>query len=87
MVIAPPSVLHNLKFHPVRPVEVEPLPRFVIRMAVGGIARRHDTRLGCVHPMRPRDVYPLSARYCVICVVLPEPVSPITTNTWLSLTA
>ena len=45
------------------------------------------TRLGCVHPMRPRDVYPLSARYCVICVVFPEPVSPITTNTWLSLTA
>mmetsp|Transcript_85 Transcript_85/g.190 ORF Transcript_85/g.190 Transcript_85/m.190 type:complete len:439 (+) Transcript_85:1603-2919(+) len=45
------------------------------------------TRRGCVHPMRPLDVYPLSARYCVICVVLPDPVSPITTNTWLSLTA
>mmetsp|Transcript_18673 Transcript_18673/g.46478 ORF Transcript_18673/g.46478 Transcript_18673/m.46478 type:complete len:204 (-) Transcript_18673:596-1207(-) len=45
------------------------------------------TRRGCVHPMRPLDVYPLSARYCVIWVVLPEPVSPITTSTWLSVTA
>ena len=45
------------------------------------------TRRGCVHPILPRLVYPASARYCVICVVFPEPVSPITTKTWLSFTA
>mmetsp|Transcript_9073 Transcript_9073/g.22456 ORF Transcript_9073/g.22456 Transcript_9073/m.22456 type:complete len:341 (+) Transcript_9073:2152-3174(+) len=45
------------------------------------------TRRGCVHPILPRDVYPTSARYCVICVVLPDPVSPMTTSTWLSFTA
>mmetsp|Transcript_11528 Transcript_11528/g.42703 ORF Transcript_11528/g.42703 Transcript_11528/m.42703 type:complete len:321 (-) Transcript_11528:650-1612(-) len=45
------------------------------------------TLRGCVHPILPRLVYPASARYWVICVVLPLPVSPITTNTWLSLTA
>lgn len=39
------------------------------------------TRLGCVHPMIPLLVKPISAMYCVICVVFPEPVSPITTNT------
>ena len=32
-------------------------------------------------------MYPLSARYCVICVVFPDPVSPMTTRTWLSFTA
>mmetsp|Transcript_752 Transcript_752/g.2446 ORF Transcript_752/g.2446 Transcript_752/m.2446 type:complete len:231 (-) Transcript_752:1225-1917(-) len=45
------------------------------------------TRRGCVHPILPLEVYPLSARYCVICVVLPDPVSPMTTKTWLSFTA
>mmetsp|Transcript_15737 Transcript_15737/g.53725 ORF Transcript_15737/g.53725 Transcript_15737/m.53725 type:complete len:320 (-) Transcript_15737:241-1200(-) len=45
------------------------------------------TRLGCVHPILPLLVYPLSAMYCVICVVFPEPVSPMTTSTWLSCTA
>ena len=39
------------------------------------------TRRGCVQPILPRLVYPASARYCVICVVLPDPVSPITTRT------
>jgi hypothetical protein len=39
------------------------------------------TRRGCVHPIFPREVYPASARYCVIWVVFPDPVSPITTNT------
>ena len=28
--------------------------------------------------------YPSSFKYCVICVVLPEPVSPTTTTTWFS---
>ena len=26
--------------------------------------------------------YPISARYCVSCVVFPDPVSPRTTSTW-----
>eukprot|EP00964_Phaeocystis_antarctica_P093833 scaffold60638_cov54-Phaeocystis_antarctica.AAC.4 len=37
--------------------------------------------------MMPRDVKPASAMYCVICVVLPDPVSPMTTSTWFSVTA
>mmetsp|Transcript_26715 Transcript_26715/g.58162 ORF Transcript_26715/g.58162 Transcript_26715/m.58162 type:complete len:307 (-) Transcript_26715:1112-2032(-) len=45
------------------------------------------TRRGCVHPILPLLVYPASARYCVICVVFPDPVSPMTTSTWLSFTA
>eukprot|EP00160_Parvularia_atlantis_P013027 Unigene2682_Nuclearia_a/m.8299 Unigene2682_Nuclearia_a/g.8299 ORF Unigene2682_Nuclearia_a/g.8299 Unigene2682_Nuclearia_a/m.8299 type:complete len:460 (-) Unigene2682_Nuclearia_a:363-1742(-) len=40
------------------------------------------TRRGCVHPILPLSAKPSSARYCVICVVLPEPVSPMTTSTW-----
>jgi hypothetical protein len=36
------------------------------------------TRRGCVHPIRPLSAYPDSARYCTICVVFPEPVSPTT---------
>lgn len=40
------------------------------------------TRRGCVQPILSRSAYPASARYCVICVVLPEPVSPTTTRTW-----
>ena len=35
-------------------------------------------------PMVPYLVYPSSCRYCVICVVLPLPVSPTTTTTWFS---
>mmetsp|Transcript_18344 Transcript_18344/g.69425 ORF Transcript_18344/g.69425 Transcript_18344/m.69425 type:complete len:390 (-) Transcript_18344:610-1779(-) len=42
------------------------------------------TRLGCVQPIRPNLVYPSSRRYCVSCVVLPLPVSPVMTTTWLS---
>mmetsp|Transcript_3212 Transcript_3212/g.9436 ORF Transcript_3212/g.9436 Transcript_3212/m.9436 type:complete len:358 (-) Transcript_3212:112-1185(-) len=42
------------------------------------------TRRGCVQPTMPRDVRPISAMYCVICVVLPEPVSPMTTRHWWS---
>ena len=45
------------------------------------------TRRGCVHPTMPREVKPASAMYCVIWVVLPEPVSPMTTRTWFSVTA
>ena len=45
------------------------------------------TRRGWVQPIFPLVVYPLSARYCVICVVLPEPVSPMTIRIWLSWTA
>ena len=37
--------------------------------------------------MIPWLVKPASAMYCVICVVLPLPVSPITTRNWLSETA
>ena len=37
--------------------------------------------------MMPLLVKPISAMYCVICVVLPDPVSPITTSTWLSAMA
>mmetsp|Transcript_20449 Transcript_20449/g.57994 ORF Transcript_20449/g.57994 Transcript_20449/m.57994 type:complete len:352 (+) Transcript_20449:1467-2522(+) len=42
------------------------------------------TRRGCVQPIIPLDVRPISAMYCVICVVLPLPVSPITTKHWWS---
>mmetsp|Transcript_13828 Transcript_13828/g.42854 ORF Transcript_13828/g.42854 Transcript_13828/m.42854 type:complete len:204 (-) Transcript_13828:907-1518(-) len=42
------------------------------------------TRRGCVQPIIPRLVRPISAMYCVICVVFPEPVSPITTRHWWS---
>lgn len=45
------------------------------------------TRRGCVQPIFPREVYPASARYCVIWVVFPEPVSPTTIKIWLSWTA
>lgn len=45
------------------------------------------TRRGCVQPIFPREVYPASARYCVIWVVFPEPVSPTTIRIWLSWTA
>ena len=42
------------------------------------------TRRGCVQPIMPLEVKPISAMYCVICVVFPEPVSPITTRHWWS---
>ncbi|KAM9915160.1 hypothetical protein OXX59_010631 [Metschnikowia pulcherrima] len=49
------------------------------------------TLLGCVHatsllvPSLARLlVYPSSAKNCVICVVLPDPVSPTTTTIWFS---
>lgn len=45
------------------------------------------TLRGWVHPILPLDVYPASARYWVICVVFPDPVSPITIRIWLSCTA
>lgn len=45
------------------------------------------TLRGCVHPILPRVPRPISAQYCVICVVLPEPVSPMTTSTWFSAMA
>ena len=45
------------------------------------------TRRGWVQPMHPSFAYPASARYCGICVVFPEPVSPTTTITWCSCTA
>ena len=45
------------------------------------------TRRGCVHAMMPLEVKPASAMYWVIWVVLPLPVSPMTTRIWLSVTA
>jgi len=45
------------------------------------------TRLGWVQPILPLTVYPASARYWVIWVVFPDPVSPITISVWLSFTA
>lgn len=45
------------------------------------------TRRGWVQPILPRTVNPASARYCVICVVLPLPVSPMTTSVWCCITA
>mmetsp|Transcript_2574 Transcript_2574/g.10289 ORF Transcript_2574/g.10289 Transcript_2574/m.10289 type:complete len:244 (-) Transcript_2574:678-1409(-) len=44
------------------------------------------TRRGCVQPTLPMRVKPHSCMYCVICVVLPEPVSPTTTTIWFSRT-
>ena len=38
----------------------------------------------CVQPMMPCLQYPASRRYWVICVVLPDPVSPTTMTTWFS---
>lgn len=45
------------------------------------------TRRGWVQPIFPLTARPSSAMYCVICVVLPLPVSPITINIWLSMIA
>ena len=45
------------------------------------------TRRGCVQPILPRSLYPISCRYCGIWVVFPEPVSPTRIKTWWSLTA
>lgn len=45
------------------------------------------TLRGWVHPIFPLEVYPASARYWVIWVVFPDPVSPITIRIWLSCTA
>ena len=39
--------------------------------------------LGCVQPTIPYLVYPSSCRYCVNCVVFPDPVSPTTITTWV----
>jgi hypothetical protein len=40
------------------------------------------TFLGCVHPSLPFSSRPSSAKYCAICVVFPDPVSPTTTRIW-----
>jgi len=40
------------------------------------------TFLGCVHPSLPFSNRPSSAKYCAICVVFPDPVSPTTTRIW-----
>ncbi len=41
------------------------------------------TRRGWVQPIfLPPAVYPAACRYCVICVVFPEPVSATTITTW-----
>ena len=45
------------------------------------------TRRGWVQASFPTERKPSSARYCVICVVFPLPVSPITISTWFSWTA
>ncbi len=46
------------------------------------------TRLGWVQPtFFPSLQYPASYRYCGICVVFPEPVSPSTMRIWWSSTA
>ena len=39
------------------------------------------TRRGCVQPILPRSANPASAKNCVICVVFPDPVSPMTMST------
>ncbi len=44
------------------------------------------TRLGCVHAIIPWAPYPSSAKYWVICVDLPDPVSPTTTSMLFSAT-
>lgn len=45
------------------------------------------TRRGCVTPIVPSRANPASSKICDICVVLPLPVSPMTTVTgfWLTL--
>lgn len=40
------------------------------------------TRRGWVQPIFPRSANPSSAKYCVICVVFPDPVSPTTIKIW-----
>ena len=42
------------------------------------------TRRGWVQPINPYLPYPCSNRYCVNCVVLPDPVSPTTMTTVFS---
>ena len=49
-------------------------------------AARLTTRRGWVTPIMPCSANPASSRICDICVVLPLPVSPITTVTGLALT-
>ncbi|HBL53927.1 MAG TPA: hypothetical protein DDZ34_07905 [Syntrophaceae bacterium] len=39
-------------------------------------------RLGCVNPIMPRSPRPAARHILGICVVLPDPVSPVMTTTW-----
>mmetsp|Transcript_3940 Transcript_3940/g.14150 ORF Transcript_3940/g.14150 Transcript_3940/m.14150 type:complete len:218 (+) Transcript_3940:1766-2419(+) len=45
------------------------------------------TLLGCVHPIFPSLLNPVSWRYCGIWVLFPLPVSPTMMRTWYSSTA
>ena len=66
---------------PLTPQPPLPLPPPHLTLAATDMAA---TLLGCVHPIFPSLVYPVSCKYCGICVVLPDPVSATTINTWYS---